>query len=74
MSFPHEELQVLLTTPRVGPGVVARLEAAGFDSFAKISERGVNEVVNAICTSVGSTAWRNRHAALVEALARVGRA
>jgi len=72
MSFPRGERQILLVTPRVGPGVVARLEAAGFDSFAKISEQGVGEVVNAICTSVGSTAWRNRQAALVQALARVG--
>lgn len=74
MSFTNEERQVLLITPRVGPGVIARLEAAGFDSFAKICERGVDEVVNAICTSVGSNAWRNRHGAIVEALARGGRA
>lgn len=67
MPFDPEERKALLLIPRIGPGVIDRLEALGIDSAEKLSAIGVDETVQLVCRALGSPAWRNRHAALVEA-------
>lgn len=60
-----------MLTPGIGPGVVDRLEALGIDSLDKLNTLGVDEAIRRVCDAVGSTAWRNRRAALGEALQRM---
>ena len=68
MSFSIAERRLPLGMPRIGPKVVERLEAAGFDSLHKINQQGVDAVVRVICDSLGGSAWNNRRLALAAAL------
>lgn len=70
MPFSDKERAFLLATPRVGPGVVARLEEAGIDSLHELRHAGVEAVVKCVCDRLGAAGWANRHRALVTALER----
>lgn len=66
--FCDSERVVLLRTPGLGPTVVSRLEAQGLSSLQAMRDMGVERVVEMVCQAVGSSAWKNRHTALVKAL------
>jgi hypothetical protein len=66
--FCDPERLVLLRTPGLGPTVVSRLEAQGLSSLQAMRDMGIERVVEMVCLAVGSSAWKNRHAALVKAL------
>lgn len=67
-QFCETEKLALLRMPGLGPKVVSRLEEQGLSSIEAIRELGVERVVEMVCGTVGSRAWRNRHAALTRAL------
>lgn len=67
VKFPPVERKLLLNTPRIGPSVVARLEAMGIGSLSELRRRGVDNVVQAICAAAGNGAWANRRSALLQA-------
>lgn len=68
MSFQPEERRLLLTTPGIGPGVLQRLEQAGYDSLRSIHDHGVDRVVCAVANQISGKAWHNRRGALARAL------
>lgn len=68
--FPPKERGFLLTEPRIGQGVIERLEQAGVHSLAQLAALGPSAVVRRICEGQGSRAWANRHKALERALQR----
>ncbi|MDT7837013.1 hypothetical protein [Aquabacterium sp. OR-4] len=68
--FPPDERGFLLTEPRIGLGVVERLEQAGVHSLAQLAALGPAVVVRRICEGQGSLAWANRRRALERALLR----
>lgn len=59
----------LLTTPKLGPLVLERLDAIGIRSLDGLRSFGVDEAIERICAQVGNCAWRNRRAALLGLLA-----
>jgi hypothetical protein len=69
MSFSTEERGVLLMTTGIGAEVVQRLEEAGFHSLDQLRTLGVDRVIEAMCSHVGTNAWANRRRALQRALA-----
>jgi hypothetical protein len=54
----------MLSTTGVGPGMVRRLEDAGFSSIAQMRTLGAQHVVTAMCEFVGDDAWANRRKAI----------
>jgi hypothetical protein len=70
MAFTLEERRQLLATPRLGPGVIDRLELLGIDSFDKLRRIGVDAAVDRVCQSIGSSAWANRRKPLALALSQ----
>lgn len=66
--FPETERRFLLGQTGIGPSVIARLEQVGFGSMQAVEVAGVGCVIDAVIASVRSTAWRNRSAALADAL------
>lgn len=69
MPFSPSERNRLLAAPRIGPGVVARLEQLGFDSMAQVRAAGAAAVTDLVCTELGGPAWANRRRALERAIA-----
>lgn len=63
--FPVHERHLLLSTPGLGEGVVARLETAGITSLGLLQALGPERVLE----QVGRGAWANRRRALARALA-----
>ena len=72
-TFPPAERKLLLSTPRIGPSVVARLESMGIDSLGELRRLGVDRVVQSVCDGAGNSAWANRRNALLQALHRADR-
>jgi hypothetical protein len=68
LRFDPQDRQRLLTQPQIGPVVVQRLEAAGFDSLQAMRCAGLDAVVAAVCRQMGGSSWRNRRRALARAL------
>lgn len=66
--FDAADRACLLRLPQIGPKVVDRLEAAGFDSLDTMRRAGLDAVVKAVCAQVGNHAWANRRRALARAL------
>lgn len=66
---PHER-SFLLAEPRIGQGVIDRLEQAGVHSLAQLAALGTAAVVLRICEDQGTIAWANRRKALERALLR----
>ena len=64
---PHDR-DLLLRLPQIGPTVIDRLTAAGFDSLDMMRQAGLDAVVGAVCRQVGTRAWANRRRALARAL------
>lgn len=67
-GFVPAERARLLAMPHIGPGVLERLEAAGFDSVAALRQAGVDRVVDLVCRQVGRSCWANRRKPLARAL------
>lgn len=67
-GFPADERRLLLSLPRIGPMVVARIEAQGIASLRDLQHRGVEHVVDEVCRRMGTRAWANRRSALAGAL------
>ncbi len=72
-TFESHERRFLLTVCGIGPGVLARLEACGYNSLERIREVGVPMVVEKVVSVVGSRAWGNRRRALERALRAASR-
>jgi hypothetical protein len=70
--FSATERRQLLAAPRVGPGLVARLEQIGVASFEALCQRGVDDVIAEVCRAVGNQASLNRRRALIRALESFG--
>lgn len=68
--FPAHERRLLLSLPRIGPTVVARIEALGIASLHDLRCRGVDGVVDEICRRMHTGAWANRRSALAGALGK----
>ncbi|MEK8052863.1 hypothetical protein AACH10_21610 [Ideonella sp. DXS22W] len=68
--FPPSERGFLLAEPRIGQGVIERLEEVGVHSLAQLAALGPSVVVRRICEGQGSLAWSNRRRALERALQR----
>jgi hypothetical protein len=67
-GFPADERRLLLSLPRIGPTVVARIEAQGIASLRDLQNRGVERVVDEVCRRIRTRAWANRRSALAGAL------
>ena len=72
--FSEAERRLLLAQPRIGPGVVARLEALGIGSLDALQRHGIDLVVHAVCTHQGHISWANRRRPLAQALLQASRA
>jgi hypothetical protein len=66
--FNDADRRRLLLLPQIGPQVVVRLEAAGYDSLAGMRCDGLDAVLAAVCEQVGTRVWTNRRRALARAL------
>ena len=66
--FSDLERRLLLGQPRIGPQVLAQLEAVGIHSLAALRELGVPHAVGLACARVGTSAWANRRRALAQAV------
>ena len=64
MSWPDADRRLLLSTPRLGPQAIERLERAGIRSLGELRAVGASVAVERVCGQLGSTAWRNRRQAL----------
>lgn len=69
MSLPPDQRQHLLRSPRLGPGVVRRLEQVGVTSLDELRGERLDAVLEAICQQDGSPAWHGRRRPLQRALA-----
>lgn len=67
-GFSTDERRLLLSLPRIGPTVVARIEAQGVTSLQELQRRGVEQVVDEVCRQMCMRAWANRRSALAGAL------
>jgi len=67
-GFCQRDRALLLATPRIGPGVVERLEQAGFGSLEQMRRVGIEAVVARVCASFDMPGWTNRRSALSAAL------
>jgi hypothetical protein len=75
---------LLLSLPRIGPTVVARIEAQGIASLRDLQRQvvvqtttqrhGVEHVVEEVCRRMRTRAWVNRRSALAGALDALVRA
>lgn len=72
--FSDAERRLLLAQPRIGPGVVARLEALGIGSLDALQRHGIDLVVQAVCAHQGHISWANRRRPLAQALQQASRA
>ncbi len=68
MAFTTEDRALLLSRPQIGPVLLQRLEAAGFDSLAQMRQAGAAAVMAAVCRQSGQRALANRVRALQRAL------
>jgi hypothetical protein len=68
MAMNEADRRRLLLAPGIGPCVVRRLEAAGFESLVQLRALGVDFVVDTIATALAEPAWRNRRSALERVL------
>lgn len=68
MPFTAEERVLLLRTPRLGPVVVSRLEAAGLDTMARLAAISASQVIEIVCSGNRRHGWQNRRRALEQAV------
>jgi hypothetical protein len=68
--FPDADRDLLAAEAGIGQQVIERLEQAGFCTLAQMKTAGAGQVVNAVCSLLGSTAWRNRRKSIERAIAR----
>lgn len=68
LRFVARERRHLLASPRLGPGVVGRLEQFGITSIDTMRSMGVDAVVRALCEPGHNKAMLNRRRALLQAV------
>jgi hypothetical protein len=67
-TFTESERAVLLKAPRIGPGVVARLEQAGIYSLEMLRSMGVDAALQRFGSDPLASGLANRRRALAAAL------
>jgi hypothetical protein len=70
-GFDPQERRLLMRMPRIGEGMVERLEAAGYTSLKALHEAGTARVLDRVAAQVGQGAWLNRRRALDAAIQRL---
>jgi len=68
LAFDPADRALLLAAPQLGPGLISRLEAAGFHSIAELRSVGAEAAMHAVCEHAGQRALANRVRALRRAL------
>jgi hypothetical protein len=68
--FTGTDRALLASAAGVGNRVIERLEQAGYHTLAQMKAAGAGKVVDAVCSLLGSTTWRNRRRALERAMGR----
>ncbi len=61
MPFSNKEKSLLMEAKFVGPKVIERLEDIGIDSFEKLSNSSVNQIVTLVSSMIGSSCWKNSY-------------
>ncbi|QYN43644.1 MULTISPECIES: hypothetical protein [unclassified Gilliamella] len=63
MAFSELEKQHLLELKYVGDKIIERLQQMGFDSFEKLRNTSLEEILNKGALLTGSSCWKNSHQA-----------
>ena len=63
MAFSETERQQLLELKFVGTKIIERLEEMQLDSFDKLRNASLDEILNKGALLTGSTCWKNSHQA-----------
>ncbi|NUF49307.1 helix-hairpin-helix domain-containing protein [Gilliamella sp. ESL0250] len=63
MAFTETERQQLMELKFVGAKIIERLEEMNFDSFGKLRNASLDEILNKGALLTGSTCWKNSHQA-----------
>ena len=63
MAFSETERQQLLELKFVGIKIIERLEEMQLDSFDKLRNASLDEILNKGALLTGSTCWKNSHQA-----------
>jgi nucleotidyltransferase/DNA polymerase involved in DNA repair len=59
MPFLLEDRQILLAVKGVGPTVIQRLEAMGFQSLQQLADGDATEILAQGASLTGSSCWKN---------------
>lgn len=63
MAFSELEKKHLLELKYVGDKIIERLQQMGFDSFEKLRNTTLDEILNKGALLTGSSCWKNSHQA-----------
>lgn len=63
MAFSEQEYNQLLALKFVGAKIIERLEQMELDSFAKLRDTSLEEILNKGALLTGSSCWKNSHQA-----------
>ncbi|MCX8580656.1 hypothetical protein J3U18_03000 [Gilliamella sp. B3482] len=63
MAFSEQEKKHLLELKYVGDKIIERLQQMGFDSFEKLRNTTLDEILNKGALLTGSSCWKNSHQA-----------
>lgn len=63
MAFSEQEKKYLLELKYVGDKIIERLQQIGFDSFEKLRNTTLDEILNKGALLTGSSCWKNSHQA-----------
>lgn len=63
MAFSEQEKKHLLELKYVGDKIIERLQQMGFDSFEKLRNTTLDEILNKGALLTSSSCWKNSHQA-----------
>lgn len=63
MAFSEQEKKHLLELKYVGDKIIERLQQMGLDSFEKLRNTTLDEILNKGALLTGSSCWKNSHQA-----------
>ncbi|OCF99828.1 hypothetical protein A9G08_07110 [Gilliamella sp. wkB195] len=63
MAFSEQEKKHLLELKYVGDKIIERLQQMGFDSFEKLRNTTLDEILNKGALLTRSSCWKNSHQA-----------
>lgn len=63
MAFSEQEKKHLLELKYVGDKIIERLQQMGFDSFEKLRNTTLDEILKKGALLTGSSCWKNSHQA-----------